>query len=378
MTSTAPKSRARRLAGGLVAGFTLLTMIGCTSKAAEPDVEPAPPAVATVAAQRRSMPLERTYTGRVEAVQRVELRPRVAGALEQVFFREGAVVNQGDPLFLIDQRPFIIALRRAEAEMATVGAQLDHARRELERAERLYEADAVSAEELQRRHAEATTLIARLEAARAAVEDAELNLDFTTVEAPIRGRIGRAEVTLGNLVKPGAGEGTLLATLHSVDPVYVYFDLDPATAAEAMRSPRGGWAATVTPLDGDDAVSGPIDFVDNGVGHQTGTLRVRAALANAGGRLIPGAVVRVVFRYGTTDDAVVVPDIAIGTDQGGRYVLVAGADGTVEYRATTAGSRAGDWRVVTSAVRPGDKVILPGLPGLRPGMRVTPVEEVLP
>ena len=365
-----------RLFPALVAGAGVMLTAACATQA-ESTTEPAAPSVGVVAAEHRDIALETTYTGRVDAVHTVELRPRVGGALDKVLFREGATVRQGTPLFEIDQRPYVIALRRAEAEAATVDAQLARAREELRRAERLAAADAVSTEELERRRAEVGTLEGRRDAARAAVQDAALHLEFTTVQAPVDGRIGRAEVTQGNLVSGGPGNGTRLAVLHSIDPVYVYFELDPTTAAAAMRSPRSAWGATVSMLDGGDALSGPIDFVDNGVGAQTGTLKVRARLKNPDGRLLPGAVVKVAFRYGIADDATVVPELAIGTDQGARYVLVAGADGTVEYRPVSLGAKSGPWRVVSDAVRPGDQIVLPGLPGLRPGMKVNPVAEVV-
>lgn len=360
----------------LAAALSALLSAACATQAQSP-VEPAAPSVPVVAAEQRDVPLENTYTGRVEAVHTVELRPRVGGALERVLFREGAGVREGTPLFEIDRRPYEIALRRAEADAATVDAQLARAREEQQRAERLAAADAVSVEELERRRAEVSTLEARRDAARAAVQDAALNVEFTTVHAPVDGRIGRAEVTVGNLVDGGPGNGTRLAVLHSIDPIYVYFELDPATAAAAMRQKRHVWSAHVALLDGARVVAGPIDFVDNGVGPQTGTLKVRARLSNPEGHLLPGAVVKVTFRYGTEEDVTVVPELAIGTDQGARYVLVAGSDGHVEYRPVAAGARSGAWRVVGDAVRAGERVVLPGLPGLRPGMKVNPVAEVL-
>jgi RND family efflux transporter MFP subunit len=375
MGNTRFTQRARALRG-IAAGAAVILTTACATQA-KTAVEPTAPPVAVVAAEHRSVSLEAMFTGRVEAVHTVELRPRVGGALDTVLFREGTTVHQGTPLFQIDQRPYAIALRRAEAEAATVEAQLARAREELQRAERLAAADAVSIEELERRRAEVGTLEGRQQAARAAVQDAALNLEFTTVHAPVDGRIGRAEVTAGNLVKGGPGDGTRLAVLHSIDPVYVYFELDPSTAAAAMGRPRTQWVATVTPLDAGETLSGPIDFVDNGIGLQTGTLKVRARLSNPLGRLLPGAVVKVAFRYGVSDRATVVPELAIGTDQGARYVLIAGADGTVEYRPVTLGAKAGSWRVVNEAVRAGDQVILPGLPGLRPGMKVNTVAEVL-
>lgn len=365
-----------RLFRGLGIGAAVMLTAACATQAKSASA-PAAPKVGVVAAESRDIPLETTYTGRVDAVHTVELRPRVGGALEKVLFREGAAVSKGTALFEIDRRPYDIALRRAEAEAAMVDAQLARAREELQRAERLAAADAVSVEELDRRRAEVGTLEGRRDAARAAVQEAALNLEFTTLYAPVDGRIGRAEVTAGNLVSGGPGNGTRLAVLHSIDPVQVYFELDPPTAAAAMRSPRAAWRATVSVLDGGTSLSGPIDFVDNGVGLQTGTLKVRARLANPGGRLLPGSVVKVAFRYGTAEDATVVPELAIGTDQGARYVLVAGRDGVVEYRPVSPGAKSGPWRVVGDAVRPGDRIVLPGLPGLRPGMQVDPVLEVM-
>jgi RND family efflux transporter MFP subunit len=365
----------RRSFQAAAAGIAILS-VACATQAVSV-TEATVPKVGVVAAERRDIPREATYTGRIEAVHTVELRPRVGGALEQVLFREGDTVRAGAPLFAVDPRPYAIALRRAEAEAATVDAQLARAREEYRRAERLAAADAVSIEELDRRRAEVGTLEARRDAARAAVQDAQLNLEFTTVHAPVDGRIGRTEVTVGNLVTGGPGDGTRLAVLHSIDPIYVYFELDPATAVAAMRTSRSGWRASVSLLEGDAAFTGAIDFVDNGVGVQTGTLKVRARLANPEGRLLPGSVVKVTFRYGTAEDVTVVPELAIGTDQGTRYVLVAGRDGTVEYRPVSLGAKSGAWRVVTDAVQAGDQVVLPGLPGLRPGMKVSPVPEVL-
>jgi multidrug efflux system membrane fusion protein len=293
-----------------------------------------------------------------------------------VLFREGTEVKRGTPLFRIDQRPYEIALRRAEADAITIDAQLARAHEELQRAERLAAADAVSVEELDRRRAEVAALEGRRDAARAVVQDASLNLEFTTVHAPVDGRIGRAEVTLGNLVEGGPG-ATRLAVLHSIDPIDVYFDLDPATAASALTHKRTVWRATVTPLDGGTPLAGPIDFVDNGIGTQTGTLKVRARVANPDGRLLPGAVVKVTFRYGRADSVTMVPDIAVGTDQGSRYVLVASADNVVHYRPVSLGAQSGGWRAVNDVIRAGERIVLPGLPGLRPGMKVNPVEETV-
>lgn len=375
MRSSSMKTQVR-LFRALAAGAAVLLSAACATQAKSANESPAP-TVRVVAAEHRDIALENTFTGRVDAVHTVELRPRVGGALHQVLFREGDTVSEGTPLFAIDQRPYLIALRRAEADAATVDAQLTRARDELQRAERLVAADAVSIEELERRRAEVGTLEGRRDAARAAVQDAALNLEFTTVHAPVAGRIGRAEVMPGNLVSGGPAGGTRLAVLHSVDPMYVYFDLDPTTAAAAMRAPRTAWSATVSLLDGGSPVTGPIDFVDTGVGVQTGTLKIRARLSNSNGRLLSGSVVKVAFRYGTAEGATVIPELAIGTDQGSRYVLVVGGDGVVQHRPISLGAKSGSWRVVNDAVHAGDQIVLPGLPGLRAGMKVNPVTEVV-
>ncbi|HEX6164257.1 MAG TPA: efflux RND transporter periplasmic adaptor subunit [Vicinamibacterales bacterium] len=339
--------------------------------------EPPLPKVRVVAARAQSVPLEASFTGRIEAVHAVELRPRVSGALEEILFREGAYVSKGTPLFVIDKRPYEIARRRAEADVAAVAAQLTRAREEAQRGERLALSDAVSIEELERRRAEVAALEARLELARAAEQEALLHLDFTTVSAPVSGRIGRAEVTKGNLVNGTPGAGTRLAVLHSIDPIYAYFELDPVTAGAAMPHGQSRWVASVSSFDGNSRAEGPIDFVDNGVGPQTGTLKVRARLENPEGRFVPGAVVKVSFRFGTLPTATVVPEIAIGTDQGTRFVHVAASDGTVEYRPVSLASKAGAWRVVDDSIKPGELIVLPGLPGLRPGIKVATEQEVL-
>jgi RND family efflux transporter MFP subunit len=361
---------------GLALGVAAAIGSGCATPARAAG-EPAAPKVAVVAAEHRDIALESAYTGRVEAVHTVELRPRVSGALEAVMFREGGYVERNTPLFRIDQRPYTIALQRAQADAATIAAQLARAKDEFARADRLVASDAISVEEMERRRSEVATLESRLEVARAQVNDAALNLDFTTVRAPVSGKIGRAEVTIGNLVNGSGGDGTRLAVLHSTDPVYVYFELDPLTASAAAQQPRSAWRADVTPFDGGTPISGPIDFIDNGVGAETGTLRVRARLANRAGRLLPGSVVKVGFQYGIARGSIVVPEIAIGADQGGRYVLVASSAGLVEYRPVTPAAKAGAWRAVNDVIRKGDRIVLPGMPGLRPGMKVQPVDEVM-
>lgn len=348
---------------------------GCGTDAQDSQAPPAPPAMRVPVAtpDARDVPLVATFTGRVEAVNHVELRPRVSGYLEEILFREGALVRAGTPLFRVDQRPFLIALRRAEAELAAVEAQLVRAREELARAERLSAEQAVSREELDRRRADLAALEARRLSAEAVIADARLQVEFTVVRAPVSGRIGRAEVTRGNLVSGGAGNSTRLSLLTSLDPIYVYFDVDPTTAAAAQTAGRAGWKATVTPLDGGTSRVGTIDFVNNTVGEDTGTLQLRARLPNGDGRFLPSSIVNVTFEYGVARQAIVIPETAIGTDQGVRYVLVVGADKTLEYRPVNLGPAVEGGRVIAgTTLSPSDRVVLQGTPGLRPGMSVEP------
>jgi RND family efflux transporter MFP subunit len=363
-----------RLGAGLLA---VLVAVGCSTQA-ESRAVPAPPQVPVVLAEERPLIPEAQFTGRIEPVHRVDLRPRVSGALDAVLYREGTFVTAGTPLFQIDRRPYDIAVNKAASELAAAMAQLRRATSELERAERLIKDDAISSEEVTRRQSEVDTLTARVEAARAAHAYALLNLEFTVVRAPVSGRVGRAEVTPGNLLVGGPADGTRLARLHSEDPVYVYFELDPATAERARRTSQTTWRARVSSFESSNISEGPVDFVDNGVSAQSGTLKVRARLANASGRLLPDSVVKVSFQFGGLERHTMVPELAIGTDQGSRSVLIVTAAGELEHRPVAIGAKSGAWRaVLNDSVKPGEQVLLPGRPGLRPGLKVQAVAEVL-
>ena len=351
---------------------------GCSTRAQSGPTPAQPPQVRVVLAEERNLVSEAQFTGRIDAVDRVDLRARVSGALDTVLFREGARVRAGAPLFKLDPRPFDIAVSRAAGELAAATAQLRRAHAELERAERLIKDDAISAEELARRRSEVEALTARVEATKAAHADALLNLEFSTVTAPVNGIVGRAEVTPGNLIVGGPVDGTRLTRIHSVDPVYVYFDLDPATADAAGATDRQTWRAAVISFGGAAHREGRIDFVDNGVSAQSGTLKVRARIPNPDAKLLPDAVVKVAFRYGPAQRHTVVPDVAISTDQGNRILMLVNDDGELEQRPITPGAKHGAWRVVpTASVRLGQPVVLQGRPGLRPGMKVEVVQEVL-
>jgi RND family efflux transporter MFP subunit len=318
---------------------------------------------ATVAAPLiRNVAVTQSYPAQVEAIERVELRPQVAGYLDAVTFTEGAVVSRGQVLFRIDPRPYAAALAEAEAALTQAKADAEATVREGERAARLVEKKAISQEDADRRTAAASVASARVAAARAAVERARLNLSFTEVRSPISGRIGRAELTRGNLVSPESRLGVVVST----DPVYVRFDVDENTLASHVGTARGQWRVDFNGMPAEVA------FVENEIGRGTGTLRVRARLNNPNGTVIPGMYGTATLTLGEEKNAILVRDEAIGADQGQRFVLVVDAKNTLQYRPVTLGARQGDLRVVTSGLTAADKVVVSGLFRLRPGMPVMP------
>ncbi|HEX6099839.1 MAG TPA: efflux RND transporter periplasmic adaptor subunit [Thermoanaerobaculia bacterium] len=328
-------------------------------EAAAAQASPATVAVPVV----RTVAITQSYPAQVEAIERVELRPQVAGSLDAVSFNEGAIVSRGQILFRIDRRPYAAALAEAEAALTQAKADAEATVREGERAARLVEKKAISQEDADRRTASASVASARVAAARAAVERARLNLSFTEVRSPISGRIGRAEVTRGNLVSPE----TRLAVVVSIDPVYVRFDVDENTLASQLGNGRGKWRVDF------NGMPAQVAFVENEIGSGTGTLRIRAKLENPNGAAIPGMYGTAKLTLGEEKNAVLVRDEAIGADQGQRFVLVVGEKNTLQYRAVTLGAREGGLRVVTSGLTATDRIVVNGLFRLRPGMSVAPL-----
>lgn len=350
------------------------TIVGCQPAVppAAAQAAPAPaPVVQVATVQQRAVAPQFAQVGRVEAAQRVEIRPRVAGHIEAALFREGELVRAGQPLFRIDPRPFDVALERARADLQLARAREALARSEAERAQRLAQAQAMAAEEVERRAAAWQEAQARTAAAQAAVQAAALDREFAVVTAPVGGRIGRALATAGNYVAAG---GQPLATLTAVAPLHVHFDIGDAGLVAQVAGARkaGAWRARIL-----DAQSGaplgdaPVDFVDNEMAGATGTLRLRARLDQPAPGLVPGQFVRVQLA-GAARDALLVPEKAIATDQGQRFVLVVDARQQVEYRAVQLGAAHGEQRVVTGGLRAGERVIVSGLMKLRPGMQVQP------
>jgi RND family efflux transporter MFP subunit len=355
------------------AGFVVAFLAACS----KPQPAPATPEVTVAAAVKQQVTDWDEFTGHFEAVQSVDVRPRVSGFVQQVSFREGAFVRQGDVLFTIDARPYEAEVAKAQAEVEQARTREHLAEQELERARRLVNTQAISREEFDARTSGVAEAGGAVRGAEAALRNAKLNLDWTTVRAPISGRVGRAEITAGNLVQGGSQGASLLTTIVSLDPIYVYFDSDEQAYLKYIAGDAGHVAARPRSVEvGLTSETGfpheaTLDFVDNQVDRTAGTIRVRAVLKNPDGRFAPGLFARVRLASGGKRQATMVQDQAIGTDQDRKFVLVLKADSTVEYRAVTLGRVVDGLRVVQSGIEPGESVVVNGLLRVRPGMKVS-------
>jgi len=307
------------------------------------------------------------HTGRTEAPESVEIRPRATGHLERVVFHEGDLVRKGDLLFVVDPRPYQAALARAKAELER--ARVDHelSRKNTARAEELFKKEAIAARDWDIQVGELDQMAARQASAAAAVSSAELDLDYAYVRSPIAGRIGRALITPGNLVGPATPSP--LTTVVSVDPLYVYIDVDEVRG-QRLRTNGVGTARVGFPGEDGYPHEAPIDFIDNRVDPTTGTLKVRVVVQNRDGKLTHGLFARVRLTDGVAHDAVLVSDRAVATDQDRRFVWVVGADGKAGYRSVKLGPLDDGLRVVREGLTPADRVVVRGLQRIRPGAEV--------
>lgn len=379
-------ARARRIFGLphlsllLVAVLLLaLGLAGCGGRGADAAAQPPAPAVRVVAAQAGEVTDWDTFTGRFQAVESVNLRPRVSGYIDEVSFAEGRMVKKGDVLFVIDPRPYRVELARVRAELASAEAQLALSEKELARAARLLQQRAISQEEYDRRISGRDRLVAGLQAARAGVEAAQLNLEYTRVVAPIDGLVSSAEVTSGNYVTAG---DTILTSVVSLDPIYVHFESDERTylkyAAQARSGERPGPRDRANPVliglaTGEEfPFRGEMNFLDNALNPETGTIRVRAVVANPDLAFTPGMLARVKIEGSGRYRATLIPDEAVGTDQGRKYVVVVNADNVAEYRPVTLGGLHEHRRVVRSGIEAGERIVVGGLQRVRPGATVAP------
>ena len=317
------------------------------------------------------------FTGRLEAPESVDIRPRVSGFVDRVAFNEGSLVKKGDLLFQIDPRPFQAEVKRLEAQLQQARASFSRTQSEARRGERLRQSNAISVELADARASAAAEAKAVVAGIQAELDNARLNLSFTRVTAPIDGRVSRAEITEGNLVSAGQSH---LTTLVSTDKVYAYFDADERVFLKYVELARqaGGQTRDASPVylglsseEGHPHL-GQLDFLDNQVNPQTGTIRGRAVFDNRDGRFTPGLYARLKLVGSGQYDAALIKDEAVGTDLGKKYVLVLDKDNAVQYRAIELGPKLAGLRIVRSGLAEGEKIVVNGLQRAFPGSTVDP------
>jgi multidrug efflux system membrane fusion protein len=363
------------IAAATIAALTALTIGGvyhgssrAETKAPAPQATPVP--VATL--EETNVSLWDEFSGRLEAVERVDVRSRVAGAVKAVHFTEGALVKRGDLLVTIDPDPYAAEVERARAQMVATQARLAYAKSEHQRAQRLWAESAIAQRELDERVNAELEADANLRAAQAALQSARLNLDYTQVRAPVSGRVGKREITEGNLVAAGPG-APVLTTLVSVNPIYASFDADEHVVLRALKDGRKDIAVEAeTVTNGGRHLQGRLQLIDNQVNTKSGTVRVRAVFDNKDGTLIPGQFVKLRMGHAKSEPALLVSERAIGTDQNKRFVMVVGEDNKAAYREVTLGGTANGQRIVTSGLKPGERIVVNGLQRVRPGSLIAP------
>ncbi len=371
LAESRPRLRRPLLAAGLAiaAGAGWWLVDGSTPA---PAATPVP--VVTVAAPLQQQITEwDEFVGRFKASKSVEVRPQVSGQIVQVHFTDGQLVQAGAPLFSIDARAFRAAYAQAQAEVARAASALALAQGNLSRAQRLISEDAVAATEIDRLRAEVRNGQAVLAAARAVQQARSIDLGFTTIRAPISGRISDRRIDAGNLVSGGGGAAaTLLTTINAVDPLYFEFTGSEALYLKARREGVQNGAAVEIRLADETGYRwhGRLDFTDNNLDPASGTIRARAVVTNDGGLLAPGLFGRMRLASGGTRKALLVPDTAITTDQTAKQVLVVSTDGTVAPRSVELGPQVGSLRVVEKGLAPGDRVVIQGVQMAVPGKKV--------
>ncbi|HEX2012139.1 MAG TPA: efflux RND transporter periplasmic adaptor subunit [Roseateles sp.] len=379
-TSNSVSSAAPRrlwVAGTALTALTAISAAIFGLQSAEADAPPAAPQATPVSAavvQASEVSTWDEFSGRLEAVERVELRPRVPGTVQAVHFREGALVKQGDLLITIDPAPYAAEAERAEAQVAAAQARALNAKTELARAQRLLAEQAIAQREFDERSNGQREAEANLRAAQAGLQAAKLNLSYTQVRAPVSGRAGKLEITVGNQVAAGPG-APLLTTLVSVSPIYASFDADEQVIAKALaerskleRIPvqMGTMAMEGTPLEG------RLQLIDNQINAKSGTVRVRAQFDNKDGSLMPGQFARVRMGAPSKTQALLVNERAVGADQSKRFVMVVGEGNKAEYREVQLGAPVGGLRIVTAGLKVNERIVVNGLQRVRPGALLEP------
>jgi multidrug efflux system membrane fusion protein len=368
---------------GAAAVFTLRS-----EKATAAQPSPAPQAVPVSVATVVQAPVVawEEFSGRLEAVERVEVRSRVSGAVQGVHFREGALVKAGELLVTIDPAPYAAEVERAQAQVAAAQARLTHQRGEQQRAQRLWAEQAIAQRELDERNNGLREAEANLSAAQASLTYARLNLGYTQVRAPVSGRVGKIDVTVGNLIAAGPASA-VLTTLVSVNPIYASFDVDEQVVLRALQEVPGsagdrsridlipvrmGTAATDgTPYEG------KLQLIDNQVDLRSGTIRVRARFDNGQGTLIPGQFAKLRLGRAKASQQLLITERAVGTDQNKKFVLVIGDNNKVAYREIVLGASIEGLRIVTAGLNPGERIVVSGLQRVKPGALVAPQDTAM-
>jgi multidrug efflux system membrane fusion protein len=364
-----------------IAAFLLFSGVGHSRAKPQPAAKAALPQVTVAEVIHRPLREWQEFSGRLQAPNTVELRPRVSGYVDRVAFEDGARVRKGQLLFQIDPRPFQAEVERLVAERTRSVSDLELAMANRARSERLISAHAISREEYERQVAAESSAQGALGSIDAYLQEARLNREFTEVRAPIDGHVSRAIITAGNLVT----SASLLTTLVSDDPVYVYFDADEQTYLRYAKAKHNHAPASGGPSDvyiglvDEDGYPHPgqLDFIDNQVDATTGTIRARAALANPDGRYTPGLFARVRLIGGEDHDSVLIEDRAVGTDLSKKFVLTLTKDNRIEYRLVELGPEINGLRVVTQGLAPSELIVVNGLQHVRPGQSVAPTRVAM-
>ena len=375
------QSHARKV---LSFAFLLLVLSGCEQEKqlAQAEMSMPPPPVTIAHPVAKEVTDWDEFTGRLYAVESVEVRPRVSGYLESVNFAEGSLVKKGDLLYVIDPRPYQARVEQSKAQIARAQAALELTQNELKRAKKLHQTKVISDEDMDIKENKRLEALASLEAAKAEARVAQLNLEFTHIKSPIDGRISRTLVTEGNLVNGGDFESTLLTTIVSLDPIYIYFSADEQSVLHYSRMDIEGSRKSsrdkpnpvyLRLADEEDYMhKGHMDFVDNQMDPNTGTMRGRAIVENPDYLLAPGMFAEVKLLGEGPYDAILIPDSAIFQDQINKFVYVVDENNMVVRRQVKAGTVHGGLRVIREGLTEQDKVIINGLQRVQPGMQVTP------
>jgi len=375
-----------RFPARLAASLIVLALAGC-GEGAPKQAAPPPPNVTVAKPQKSQVTDYDEYVGRFVAVDMVEVRARVSGYLDKIQFEDGQIVKQGDPLFIIDRRPFETTVAQTKAQLAQARANLAFAESDLARGSQLVRDKTITEQTFDQRTQAKRVAEASMQAQEAAVRQAELDLQFTALKAPVAGRIGDRRVSVGNLVTGGTGGNTtLLATIVSIDPMRFEFTFDEASYLRYDRAAAGGndqksrskgMRVSLRLIDEPDFKrEATVDFVDNVIDRSTGTIRGRAVVPNPKGIFTPGMFARVRVPGSVPYEALLVPDVAIGSEQVRKFVFVLGADNKVQPKYVTLGQLAGNgMRVIKDGLSADDTIVVNGLARIRPGVTVNPQQQ---